>query len=122
MGSVTTKYRVVRLIGEGGMGAVYEAEHVDLGKRVALKTLLAGLGSNREAQVRFPTEGRPRHGSSIRTSSTKPTSGRESRARELLRFRSSRSAFVGSSHAQALAPQKNCSDVVELNGIEPSAS
>jgi len=92
MGSVTTKYRVVRLIGEGGMGAVYEAEHVDLGKRVALKTLLAGLGSNREAQVRFPTEGRPRHGSSIRTSSTKPTSGRESRARELLRFRSSRSA------------------------------
>jgi len=35
-GTVLGKYRVVRLIGEGGMGAVYEAEHVDLGKPVAL--------------------------------------------------------------------------------------
>ena len=30
-------YRVVRLLGQGGMGAVYEVEHRDLGVRYALK-------------------------------------------------------------------------------------
>jgi serine/threonine protein kinase len=57
-GTVLGKYRIVRLIGAGGMGAVYEAAHVDLGKAVALKTLLAALETNREAQARFLTEGR----------------------------------------------------------------
>jgi eukaryotic-like serine/threonine-protein kinase len=33
------KYRVVRLLGQGGMGAVYEAEHVETGERVALKCI-----------------------------------------------------------------------------------
>jgi serine/threonine-protein kinase len=33
------RYRLRRLIGVGGMGAVYEAEHVSIGKRVALKIL-----------------------------------------------------------------------------------
>ncbi|MFT3776121.1 MAG: serine/threonine-protein kinase [Minicystis sp.] len=36
---VNGKYRVVRLIGEGGMGSVYEAMHEGLGARVALKSL-----------------------------------------------------------------------------------
>jgi serine/threonine protein kinase len=57
-GTILGSYRIVRLIGAGGMGAVYEAAHVSLGKPVALKTLLAGLESNREAQARFLTEGR----------------------------------------------------------------
>ena len=35
------RYTLLRPIGRGGMGAVYEAEHVHLGKRVALKTLHA---------------------------------------------------------------------------------
>lgn len=31
-------YRVLRLLGQGGMGAVFEVEHVQLGVRYALKT------------------------------------------------------------------------------------
>ena len=38
--TLTDKYRVVRQIGRGGMGVVYEAEHVQLGKRVAIKLML----------------------------------------------------------------------------------
>ncbi|MFT3774441.1 MAG: serine/threonine-protein kinase [Minicystis sp.] len=34
-----TPYLVVRLIGQGGMGEVYEVEHADLGRRAALKVL-----------------------------------------------------------------------------------
>ena len=35
------RYRIVRLLGEGGMGAVYEGEHLLIKKRVAIKCLHA---------------------------------------------------------------------------------
>ena len=34
---ISAKYRVGRRLGEGGMGAVYLAEHVGIGRQVAMK-------------------------------------------------------------------------------------
>src|SRR5262245_11384005 len=48
-------YRIVRLIGEGGMGAVYEAEQQRPRRTVAVKILKGGFGS-REAISRFEQE------------------------------------------------------------------
>ena len=50
-------YHLVRLLGQGGMGAVYEAEQVESGRRVALKILSQSLDSS-EARARFLREGR----------------------------------------------------------------
>ncbi|MGA9656529.1 MAG: serine/threonine-protein kinase, partial [Polyangia bacterium] len=49
-------YRITRLIGEGGMGAVYEAVQLRLNKRVAIKLMARDLASNREALARFRRE------------------------------------------------------------------
>ncbi|HEY4184681.1 MAG TPA: serine/threonine-protein kinase, partial [Polyangia bacterium] len=49
-------YRLVRLIGEGGMGEVYEATHARLAGRYAIKVLLQTLSNNREAVARFDRE------------------------------------------------------------------
>ena len=35
--TVSDRYRITALIGTGGMGAVYEAEHIGIGKKVAVK-------------------------------------------------------------------------------------
>jgi serine/threonine protein kinase/Flp pilus assembly protein TadD len=53
-----TRYRIVTRIGAGAMGAVYQAEHVDLEKRVALKTLLATAAREPQAIERFRQEAR----------------------------------------------------------------
>jgi serine/threonine protein kinase len=50
------RYRVVRLIGEGGMGQVYEAQHVNINKRFAIKLLRPEIVSNPEAVARFRQE------------------------------------------------------------------
>ena len=50
-------YRIVRLLGEGGMGAVFDAEDLESGRRVALKVLSQTLDSP-EARERFFREGR----------------------------------------------------------------
>jgi serine/threonine-protein kinase len=49
-------YRITRLIGEGGMGAVYEAMQLRLNKRVAVKLMARDLAANREALARFHRE------------------------------------------------------------------
>jgi len=53
-----TPYRIIRTIGEGASGLVYEAEHVELGRRVALKVLAPGHASAVDAIERFRSEAR----------------------------------------------------------------
>jgi serine/threonine-protein kinase len=50
------KYRVERIIGQGGMGVVVEARHIALDDRVALKFLLAEYATHPEASQRFLRE------------------------------------------------------------------
>ena len=51
------KYRVVRLLGEGGMSAVYEATNVALQASVALKVISPQLRLHQEVVARFAREG-----------------------------------------------------------------
>ncbi len=51
-------FSIVREIGRGGMGIVYEAEEVVLGRRVALKLLPVSTLSDAQQRLRFQTEAR----------------------------------------------------------------
>jgi serine/threonine-protein kinase len=53
---IESKYRIVRLLGEGGMGAVYEGENVAIQRRVAIKVLHANVADNKDAVGRFEKE------------------------------------------------------------------
>jgi eukaryotic-like serine/threonine-protein kinase len=55
---VDGRYRVERLLGTGGMGAVYEAEHVEIGKKVALKVLHPQYSRQADLVARFRREAR----------------------------------------------------------------
>ncbi len=50
------KYEIVRLLGAGGMGAVYEAVHSEIGKRVAIKVLSPAIAAVPGARARFLRE------------------------------------------------------------------
>ncbi|HEX6764726.1 MAG TPA: serine/threonine-protein kinase, partial [Polyangiaceae bacterium] len=52
------KYRVERVLGQGGMGVVVEARHVALDERVALKFLLEEYAAHPNATARFVREAR----------------------------------------------------------------
>jgi eukaryotic-like serine/threonine-protein kinase len=55
---IASRYRPIRLIATGGMGAVYEVEHTRTGEHLALKVLLSGMGSSAAAIERFKREAR----------------------------------------------------------------
>jgi serine/threonine protein kinase len=54
--STIGKYKITRLIGEGGMASVYEAEHEMLGTKVAVKVLNPVLSANAQIRERFKNE------------------------------------------------------------------
>ncbi|MBS2011293.1 MAG: serine/threonine protein kinase [Deltaproteobacteria bacterium] len=53
---VSGRYRIQQLLGEGGMGSVYLAEHTHMKKRVALKLLHPEMSQNAEVSARFERE------------------------------------------------------------------
>jgi tRNA A-37 threonylcarbamoyl transferase component Bud32 len=56
--TLAERYEIIRRIGEGGMGAVYEAKHSIIGKRVAIKVLLEKFLENEELMARLLQEAR----------------------------------------------------------------
>ena len=53
---IDQKYGIVRLLGKGGMGVVYEARHGTLARRFALKFLLPAVAANADTIRRFENE------------------------------------------------------------------
>jgi len=55
---INGKYRVIKELGQGGMGKVYEAEHVKIGMKVAIKVVHAQYAQNPDFVRRFHQEAR----------------------------------------------------------------
>jgi len=53
---IADRYRLDRKVGSGGMGQVWAGEHVAIGGKVAISTLLAGKSLRKDLVTRFKRE------------------------------------------------------------------
>jgi serine/threonine-protein kinase len=53
---IAERYHIMRKLGEGGMGAVYLAEHVKMGRKSAIKVMNPGMSKDADAIARFNRE------------------------------------------------------------------
>lgn len=58
VGLMVGSYRVMELVGTGGMGSIYRAEHPEIGTEVAIKVLLPEVAGSTDAVARFSQEAR----------------------------------------------------------------
>src|ERR1700686_4505581 len=58
VGTTISHYEVLEKLGEGGMGLVYKARDLQLGRFVAIKVLIAGSGESADHRARFIQEAR----------------------------------------------------------------
>ncbi|MEJ2086814.1 MAG: hypothetical protein P8Y44_14305 [Acidobacteriota bacterium] len=59
VGQTLGHYRIIGLLGSGGMGEVWEAQDIKLERRVALKILPASMVTDPDQLDRFEREARP---------------------------------------------------------------
>ncbi len=119
---VADRYRVLRLLGEGAMGAVYEAEHVFIGRRVALKVLHPRFARSPEAVARFTREARAAaalgHPHIVAVTDFGSHAGRPFLVMDLLRGEPLAERLLS---ARALAPAEACRVVGEVLSALASA-